>query len=91
MPLDILIDTGRKENAKPIMLFLEEYDSIMEILEKEAGVLCPIRNLSLHHLQNELQLSQRSSLAPSGLVLRIRDTLTQRIGGNRPTRTVDLS
>lgn len=33
MPLDIIIDTGSDKEVKPLRLFIEDYDVIMEILE----------------------------------------------------------
>ncbi|MEI9811056.1 MAG: hypothetical protein WDO16_25985 [Bacteroidota bacterium] len=62
MPLDILIDTGSKENAKPLMLFIEEYDSIMEVLEKEESFPIMKTILLNYYGESEVYINKLTAL-----------------------------
>lgn len=61
MPLDILIDTDSKD-AKPLMLFIEEYDSIMEVLEKEDGFPILKKILLDYYGESEVCLNELNAL-----------------------------
>ncbi len=62
MPLDIFIDTNSKEDAKPLMLFIEEYDSIMEVLEKEDGFPVLKKILFDYYGESEVYLNELNAL-----------------------------